>query len=169
MPKLLRVELEPHEEGEVRRRLRQRLGAWERLRLECVRLSDRGWTVPAIASHLEVHQATVREALKRFATGGCGALPDGHRSGRPPTLTAEILGSVEALLDDAAQRGEAWTVPRLVAWLEAEHGVGISAGRLGVVLNARGFRWKRTKRTLQHKADPTLQKRASGDLEVLRF
>lgn len=169
MPRLLRVTLAPEDEGELRRRTRVRAAPWERLRLECVRLSHRGWTVPEIAAHLEVHQATVREALKRFAVGGFDALPDSHRSGRPPTLTAEVLAAVEALLDDAAQRGEAWTVPRLVDWLEREHRVAISAGRLGVVLNRRGFRWKRTKRTVQHKADPVLQERAKGDLEVLRF
>ena len=80
-----------------------------------------------------------------------------------------VLAAVEALLDAAAERGEAWTVPRLVEWLATERHVTISAGRLGVVLNARGFRWKRTKRPLQHKADPTLPERARGDLEVLRF
>jgi transposase len=169
VPKFLRVTLASDEEEELRRRLRRTLGPWERLRLECVRLSHRGWTVPEVAAHLEVHQATVREALRRFADGGFDALPDGHRSGRPPTLTADVLAAVEALLDAAAKCGEAWTVPRLVDWLEQEHRVAISAGRLGVVLNARGFRWKRTKRTVQHKADPTLQERAKGDLEVLRF
>jgi transposase len=169
VPKFLRAALAPDEEDELRRRLRRTLGPWERLRLECVRLSHRGWTVPEIARHLEVHEATVREALKRFAAGGFEALPDGHRSGRPPTLTAEVLAAVEALLDDAARRGEAWTVPRLADWLAAEHRVVISTGRLGVVLNARGFRWKRTKRSVQHKADPVLQERAKADLEVLRF
>ena len=169
MPRLLRVRLAPEDEEELRRRTRRRAAPWERLRLECVRLSHRGWTVPAIARHLEVHQATVREALKRFVAGGFDALPDGHRSGRPPTLTTAVLVAVEALLDDAARRGEPWTVPRVVEWLATEHRVVISTGRLGVVLNARGFRWKRTKRTLQHKADPVLQERAVGDLEVLRF
>ena len=169
MPKFLRVTLGPDEEDELRRRLRRTLGPWERLRLECVRLSHRGWTVPEIARHLEVHQATVREALSRFTAGGFDALPDGHRSGRPPTLTAQVLAAVEALLDRAAAGGEAWTVPRLAEWLETEHRVSVSVGRLGVVLNARGFRWKRAKRTVQHKADPVLQERAKGDLEVLRF
>ena len=169
MPKLLRVELAPDQEEELRRRIRRRMGPWERLRLECVRLSRRGWTVPEIAAHLEVHQATVRAALARFAAGGFDALPDRHRAGRPPTLTAAAVAAVEALLDTAAERGEAWTLPRLAVWLEAEHRVAISAGRLGVVLNARGFRWKRTKRTVQHKADPALQERAKADLEVLRF
>ena len=157
MPKFLRVMLAPDEEEALRRRLRRTRGPWERLRLEAVRLSHRGWTVPEIARHLEVHQATVREALSRFARGGFDALPDGQRSGRPPTLTADVLAAVEALLDAAAERGEAWTVPRLVEWRAAERHVTVSAGRLGVVLNARGFRWKRTKRTVQHKADPVLR------------
>ena len=169
MPKLLRVELVPDQEEELRRRLRCVLGPWERLRLECVWLSHRGWTVPEIAAHLEVHQATVREALARFAAGGFDALPDRHRAGRPPTLTADAVAAVAALLDAAAERGEAGTLPRLADWLAAEHRVVVSAGRLGVVLNERGFRWKRTKRTVQHKADPILQERARGDLEVLRF
>jgi transposase len=169
VPKLLRVELAPGEEEELRRRVRRRVGPWERLRLECVRLSHRGWTVPEIASHLEVHQATVREALARFVAGGFDALPDRARPGRPPTLTAEALAAVEGLLDAAAERGEAWTLPRLAEWLERKERVVVSAGRLGVVLNERGFRWKRTKRTVQHKANPTLQERAAGDLEVLRF
>ena len=169
MPKLLRVELAPDQEEELRRRIRRRVGPWERLRLECVRLSHRGWTVPEIASHLEVHQATVREALARFAAGGFDALPDRHRAGRPPTLTADAVAAVEALLDAAAERGDMWTLPGLAEWLEAEHAVAVSAGRLGVVLNARGFRWKRTKRTVQHKAAPILQERAKRDLEVLRF
>ena len=169
VPKLLRVALTPDQEGELRRRSTRRLAPWERLRLEAVQLSHRGWTVPEIAAHLEVHQATVREALTRFTAGGFDALPDRHRPGRPPTLTTAALARVEALLDVAAQRGETWTLPRLVAWLEAEQRVVVSAGRLGVVLNERGFRWKRTKRTVQHKADPVLQARAKADLEVLRF
>ena len=169
MPKLLRVALTPDEEEELRRRVRRRLASWERLRLEAVRLSHRGWRVPEIASHLEVHQATVREALMRFAAGGFDALPDRHRPGRPPTLTAPALAAVEALLDDAAQRGEVWTVPRLAEWLARTQRVVVSAGRLGVVLNERGFRWKRTKRTVQHKADPVLQERANADLGGLRF
>ncbi|HET7768291.1 MAG TPA: helix-turn-helix domain-containing protein, partial [Chloroflexota bacterium] len=91
MPKLLRVELAPDQTEELR-------------------LSHRGWTVPEIASHLEVHQATVREALARFAAGGLDALPDRHRAGRPPTLTADSVAAVEALLDAAAERGDMWTL-----------------------------------------------------------
>jgi transposase len=129
VPKLLRVSLAPDQEEELRRRMRRRVGPWERLRLEAVRLSHRGWTVPEIASHLEVHQATVREALCRFAAGGFDALPDRHRPGRPPALTPEAVAAVEALLDAAAERGEAWTLPRLADWLETEQRGAVSAGR----------------------------------------
>jgi hypothetical protein len=38
---------------------------------------------------------------------------------------------------------------------------------LGARLRARKFRWKRTKRSVRHKADPALQAQAKADLEVL--
>src|SRR5215217_7191748 len=96
-------------------------------------------------------------------------LRDQPRPGRPPTLTAAHLGAVEALLDAAAARGETWTAPRLAAWLAETQAVWIDAEHLAARLRARKFRWKRTKRSVQHKADPHLQEQARADLEVLTF
>jgi transposase len=83
-------------------------------------------------------------------------------------VTAADLAVVEQLLDGAARQGQTWTLPRLARWLQEQRGVSISAGRLGVLLKARGFHWKRTKRSLRHQqADPALQAQARADLEVL--
>ena len=49
-----------------------------------------------------------------------------------------------------------------------ERGVRISAARLGRHLRGRRFRWKRTKRSLQHKADPATQAGKATDLGTLQ-
>jgi transposase len=137
-------------------------------RLEMIRLSDLGWGVPAIARYLGKHEQTVRKYVKAFRASGWDALPDRPRPGRPPTLTAAHLLAVERLLDEAAARGErTWTAPQLARWLEATHHVRVRPKYLGERLRQRRCRWKRTKRTVQHKADPDRQQQAKADLAVL--
>ena len=163
-----RITLTPEQRAELHRRAREREVAPRlRDRLEMVRLSDLDWSVPKIAAYLGVHEQTVRTYVKAFLAGGFDALPDRPRPGRPPTLLASHVEAVEALLDAAATRGETWTAPRLAAWLAETHGVRIDPEYLAARLRARQFRWKRTKRSVRHKADPDLQAQARADLEVL--
>ena len=137
-------------------------------RLEMVRLSDLGWGVPQIAAYLGKHEHTVRKYVKAFLAGGWDALPDRPRPGRPPTLTAAHLLALERLLDEAASQGErTWAAPPLARWLEDHHGVRVRPKYLGERLAARRFRWKRTKRTIQHKADPVRQAQAQAELAAL--
>jgi transposase len=165
-----RIRLTPGQRDELHRRARAReMAPRLRDRLEMVRLSDLDWSVPRIAAYLGCHEQTVRRAVKAFLAGGFAALPDRPRPGRPPTLTAAHLAAVEALLDVAARRGETWTAPRLAAWLADTRGVPVDAEYLAARLRARRFRWKRTKRSVQHKAAPNLQAQARTDLEVLTF
>ena len=133
-----------------------------------MRLSHEGWTVPRIARHLAVHESTAREALKRFQEGRFAALADRPRPGRPPTAAAAALDALVAHLDAAAAQGETWTLARLARWLAQERTVEISAGRLGVLLQRRRVRWKRTKRTVGHKADPSLQAQARAHLGAVQ-
>ena len=165
-----RIRLTPAQRDELDRRAREREVAPRlRDRLEMVRLSDLDWSVPRIAAYLRCHEQTVRRVVKAFLAQGFAALPDRPRPGRPPTLTAAHLEAVEALLDAAARRGETWTAPRLANWLADTHCVRIDAEYLAARLRARRFRWKRTKRSVQHKADLRLQDQAKADLEVLTF
>jgi len=165
-----RVELTLEQRAGLHRRAREREVAPRlRDRLEMVRLSDLGWSVPKIAAYLGAHEQTVRRHVKAFLAGGFDALADRPRPGRPPTVLASHLEAVEALLDGAATRGETWTAPRLAAWLVETHGVRIAPEYLAARLRARQFRWQRTKRSVRHKADPDLQAQARADLEVLTF
>jgi putative transposase len=169
VPKLYRISLTPEQRADLNRRARAREVAPRlRDRLEMVRLSDLGWSIPAVAASLGLHEQTVRKHVKAFLAGGFDALPDKPVPGRPATLTEAHLDAVERLLDEAAARGESWTLPRLAGWLRRTRGVVISPERLGVRLRDRDFRWKRTKRSVRHKqSDPELQARAAAHLERL--
>jgi transposase len=143
MPRLAaRPRLTPAELAEVQARLRQATMAPRlRVRLQCVKLRDQGWTVPQIAEQLAVSQATVRRSLRRVVAGGLDGLADRPRSGRPPRLSSSDLDAVEELLSQAARQGEIWTMRQLAAWLAATRGVQVSRGRLGALLRQRGCRW----------------------------
>jgi transposase len=158
LPKLLRVELTPEQRDELRARLRAREVPWHtRLRLECVRWSDAGLTVPQIGQQVERHQVTVREALRRFAAGGFAALGDAPGSGRPPTVARADLDALAAMLDAAVAQGHTVTAGAAADWLATERGVRVSAAWLTVLLRRDDFRWKRTYDSLRHPADPVLQ------------
>ncbi|QRX89466.1 MULTISPECIES: helix-turn-helix domain-containing protein [Streptomyces] len=164
------VELSSEDEAELGRRLRARdLPVNERVRLECVRLSAQGRNAPEIASIVDRHVVTVRKALRRFLDGSFEALADAPRSGRPPRWTREDLDALEAMLDTAAAEGTTWTLPALAEWLRRERGVNVDSSWLSVLLHRDGFRWKRTRDSLRHKAGPALQAAAWERLEGLRL
>ena len=171
MPKIIRITLTPEQRAELQKRSRQRVVPPRlRDRLEMVRLSDRGWTIPKIADHLDRHEYTVRKYIKAFLKDGFDALADRPIPGRSPTVTEEHLLALGKLLDESATKGITWTSPQMVRWLWETFKVRISAGRLCALLAARDFRWKRTKSSVEHKRkDPALQARKKADLEILHF
>jgi transposase len=170
MPKIIRVALTPEQLDDLNARARGRdLAPHERERLEMIRLSHLGHTIPQIAAHLGRHQQTVRRVISGFLTDGFAILADRPRPGRPATLTDAVLAAVEQRLDADAAAGRTWTMPHLVAWLRDEHGVTISPAWLGERLKGRRFRWKRTQQSVRHKRrDPDLQATKAADLEVLK-
>ena len=170
MPKIIRVQLTPEQRDELNQRARTRtLAPRLRDRLEMVRLSDLGQTIPQIAQTLGHHEQTVRTYLKAFLAEGFAALPDRPVPGRPPTIRRADLDALGQLLDAAAARGETWTTPRLRQWLATERGVQISTDRLGVLLRRERLRWKRTKPSVRHmQKDPALQDAATAPRESVR-
>ena len=170
MPKIIRVSLTPDQLDDLNERARRRdLTPQERERLEMIRLSHLGLTIPQIAVHLDRHQQTVRRVINGFLADGFAILPDQPRPGRPATLTDAVLAAVEQQLDADAAAGRTWTAPQLAAWLHDEYGIRITPGWLGEVLNARRFRWKRTQQSLRHKQrDPDLHAAKAAELEVLK-
>src|SRR5947209_13354743 len=110
MPKIIRVQLSPEQRDALNQRARARdIAPRLRERLEMVRLSDLGQTIPQIAQTLDLHEQTVRKYLKAFLAAGFDALPDRPIPGRPPTVRRADLDAVGHLLDAAAAQGRTWT------------------------------------------------------------
>ncbi|MCQ8836629.1 helix-turn-helix domain-containing protein [Streptomyces malaysiensis] len=170
MPRSLRVALTDGQQREPHAFLARRdLTAYTRQRAECIRFLDRGRTVSEVADLLECHPVTVRAAVHRFADGGIEALPDAPRPGRPAKpLGPDDRSALAELLDVSAEAGITWSAPALRDWLRVERGVEISADWLSELLHRDGFRGKRTRDSVRHKANPVLQQAARAHLEDLR-
>jgi transposase len=149
---MYRITLTDEQRRELRARTRQAgLAPSTRDRLEMVRLSDAGWSVPKIARHLGQHEQTVRTWIKAFRDGGFAALPNKPRGGKESALTAAMLESVRA---EVARGTRTWTAAQLADWVAEHHGLRLSADRVRIHLRRAKISWQRTSRTLRHKQDP---------------
>ena len=149
---MYRIALSDEQRQELRERTRQAgIAPSTRDRLEMVRLSDAGWSVPRIARHLGQHEQTVRAWIKAFLDGGFPALPNKPRGGKQSALTAALLAVVRA---EVAKGTRTWTAAQLADWVAEHHGVRLSADRVRVHLRRAKISWQRTSRTLKHKQDP---------------
>ena len=131
-------------------------------RLEMIRLSDAGWSIPKIAIHLRQHEQTVRRWIKAFADGGFDALTDKPHGGKTSALTPAIL---EALVGHVRQSQQTWSAAQLAEWVAREHQVQIGVGRMRVHLRRAQLSYKRTSRSLKHKqkTEEVAAKQASLD------
>ncbi|HSH80868.1 MAG TPA: helix-turn-helix domain-containing protein [Herpetosiphonaceae bacterium] len=150
---MYRIVLTDDQRHELHQRTRQvGLAPSTRDRLEMVRLSDAGWSVPRIAHHLGQHEQTVRLWIKAFLHGGFAALPNKPRGGKQSALTPAILDAVRAELANGTRT---WTAAQLADWVAEHHGVRVSTDRLRVHLRRAKLSWQRTSRSLNHKQDPS--------------
>ena len=149
---MYRVTLTDLQREELRRRCRvPKTLPRTRDRLEMVRLSDAGWSVPKIAVHLGISEARTRHWIRAFLSGGFDALPDQPHVGQTSSLTPEIMEAVKTELRKAEQT---WTAAQIADWIEGRFGLRLSADHLGRRLNRAGIVWKRTSRSVRHKQDP---------------
>jgi len=137
---------------ELQHRTRQPgIVASTRDRLEMVRLSDAGWSVPKIARHLGAHEQTVRLWIKAFLAGSFDALPNKPRGGKQSALTPAMLEAVRAEVG-AGQR--TWDAGQIADWVAEHHGLRLSASRMRIHLKRAKLSYKRTSRSLRHKQKP---------------
>lgn len=149
---MYRINLTEEQRRELRQRTHQSgLAPSTRDRLEMVRLSDAGWSVPRIARHLGQHEQTVRAWIKAFLEGGFDVLPNKPRGGKTSALTAPMLEEVRA---EVARGTRTWTAAQLADWIAERQGVRLSADRLRRHLHRARISWQRTSRTLRHRQDP---------------
>lgn len=149
---MIRVELDEAQQQELERRTRAAdITPRTRDRLEMVRLSANGWSVPQIAAHLRRCQRVVRHWLKAFQQGGFDALPDRPHPGRKSQITPEVE---EAIRQKLREGERTWTAAQLGEWLEAAHAVHLSLDHLGRRLKQARITYRRTTRSVKHKQKP---------------
>ena len=117
-------------------------------RLEMVRLSAAGWSIPRIALHLGICEKRVRHWIKAFLQGGFDALPDQPHPGQKSALTPELE---EAIRQELRRTAQTWTAQQIADWLATQHGLRLNAEYLAQRLKRAKIAYKRTARSLKHK------------------
>ena len=134
-------------------------------RLEMLRLSDAGWSIPKIAAHLQKHPQTVRFWIKTFLLEGFDALVDPPRPGRPSGVTEEILAAVREWI----QKGDrTWSSDQIALEVERIYGLRRSAKQWRRLLRRADMTYKRTSRNLKHKQDREQVATKKKELEALQ-
>lgn len=110
----------------VPRRTRQRAMA--------LRLSSGGWSVRQIAQHLEMHEHTVRRAIRQWQTVGLYGLWEKRRPGRQRRWQEADVRAVEQWL----QEERSYTSPQLCHKLANERQVQLSQRTMSRLLQKRG-------------------------------
>src|SRR5260370_16131148 len=96
---MYRVHLTEAQRAELERRAHDpRTKPRTRDRLEMVRLSAAGWSVPRLAQHFRCHEETVRPWLKAFLARGFAALADQPHPGQRSRLTPAMEETLRAEL-----------------------------------------------------------------------
>jgi transposase len=149
---MYRVHLTDTQRDELERRARDpQTKPRTRDRLEMLRLSDAGWSVPRIALYFRRNEQTVRYWITAFLARGFEALPDQPHPGQQSALTPTIEAAIRAELRKDAQT---WNAPQLAAWVAQQFEVTLSPAQLGRRLKRAGIVYKRTSRSVKHKQDP---------------
>ena len=134
----------------------------ERDRVEMIALSDLGWPVARIASHLGYSIETVRRLFRRFPSEGFLAV---RHEAPGPAKDEERRRQVEGALEKLLRQERTWTAGQLADALRGE-GIELSARQVRRYLG-RLASWRRTKRSLSHKQDPEKVARAKETLALL--
>jgi putative transposase len=120
-------------------------------RLEMVRLSDAGFSIPQIAAHLSIDEKRVRFYIKTFLAHGFDALPDRPHPGQQSSLTPAME---EAIRQEMRKDQRTWTAAQLADWVAERFGVRLTPDHLSRRLKRARIAYKRTGRSLKHKRKP---------------
>ena len=128
-----------------------------RRRAQAVRLSAMGYAVAEIVEILGCNRQTVHNWFNAFEAGGCDALFDRSRSGRPAMATIDyrsrLVQAVKANPRDLSYPFTVWTVTRLRAHMAKEMNILLSESRVRQIMKEEGLVFKRPKHTLADKRD----------------
>src|SRR5207244_9377178 len=142
---MIQLHLTAGQRQELQRVSRQAVGRVA-VRAHLVLLSDRGYTVPQIATIHACGQDVVRTWLHRYKEKGVAGLEDEPRSGRPPKdpLARQIVDAQAQQSPECLGYAQAcWTVATLAAFLWSRFRLALSPSSVRRHLKAMGWRWAR--------------------------
>ena len=162
---MYRITLTTEQRHELQRRTRRSdVAPSTRDRLEMVRLSDAGWSIPTISHHLGSHEQTVRAWIKAFIANGFDALSNKPRGGDTSALTPAMLETVRTEIGKGTRT---WSASEVADWVAQQHGVRISPGRMRGHLARAGLSYQRTSRSFKHKQKPEEVAKRKDQLQEL--
>ncbi len=160
------VQLDEAARQELKQRAHQaNIAPSTRDRLEMLRLSDAGWSIPKIAVHMQYHEQTVRRWIKTFLLDGFDALVDPPRPGKPSAITEDILAQVRIWIE-AGDR--TWNTGQIAEQVERVYGIRRSRDQWRRLLRRDRQAYKRTSRNLRHKQQPEQVAAKQTQLEALQ-
>lgn len=163
---MYRVHLTDEQQSELHRRAHApHVAPRVRDRLEMVRLSSRGWSIPKIAVHLDQHEQTVRAWIKAFLEGGFDALADKPHTGKKSAVTPDILAAVQEWLRVG---NRTWNSRQIAAEVLVRYGLKRSPMQWRRLLRQQNLSYKRTKRSLRHKQDPQAVAAKTAEIAALK-
>ena len=163
---MYRVHLTPDQQAELHRRAHQsQVAPRVRDRLEMVRLSNLGWSIPKIAGHLNQHEQTVRAWIKAFLDGSFDALSDKPHTGQKSAVTKDILAAVQEWL---TAESRTWNARQIAQEVHARFDILRSAAQWRRLLRRQQLTYKRTKRTLRHKQDASAVAAKTEEIAALK-
>ncbi len=161
---MLKIKLAAEQATELTRwRRDSTLKPAERDRVEMLALSNSGWKVAEIASHLGYSVETVRRLFRRFPKEGFGAI---RHEVPGPAKDEQRREQVGKALKRLLGQERTWTSRQLAEALSNE-GIELSGRQVRRYLRRLDANWRRTKRVLTHKQDPEKAARAKETLALL--
>lgn len=131
-------------------------------RLHAIVLNMEGKTAPEIADILKVHRSKVSIWLRNWQDNGMDGILEGHRSGRPPVISAAQRQELADILDSGPVAygftSGVWTTPMVARVIKEEFAVTYHPAHVSRILHDIGFSVQRPRKTLA-RADKSLQSR----------
>ncbi len=131
-------------------------------RLHAIVLNMEGKTAPEIADILKVHRSKVSIWLRNWEEKGMDGILEGHRSGRPPAISAAQRQELADILDSGPVAygftSGVWTSPMVARVIKEEFAVTYHPAHVSRILHDIGFSVQRPRKTLA-RADKSVQSR----------
>lgn len=172
MPKAIDFQLSDPELSQLNEVIKTSSNARFVKRATGIRMLHLGHTPEEIAQALSVSLPTLYSWFHRWKAEGMKGLEHHPRSGRPAIADPAYCQVVEATLEqDPTKLGydfTLWTIQRLNQHVTKVTGKAISDERLRLILQARGWVYRRPKEDLSARQDQAARQWAEEFLEVLK-